>query len=401
MNFLSRSERSTLVTMSRSAKDHVADTHRATGSEMAEAASLAAKSSTLPPRLEPRAGQIAADTTQSDARPSPRHIGLLGRVTYWLACLVTLSLVTIAVLRVAYHDGTHFLIWLNAFTRYVYLPAYVCLAWAVWKRRWILALANIAVVSVHVALLAPDFMRDRRFDSIANSASADEPASPTIRIFFANVRARNTEHQPLLDEIKAANPDVIVLVEFSWLWHLAYLHSPVFAAYPYGGGMDDQQLGTVNVFSRIPLTNSKTEWFGGRGLQSIEIPDGSEKLHIVGLHAPRPMNIRNDDYEGFWSRTIPMILSVKGPLVVVGDCNATQYSVVYQQLTADRLRSAHEDRGRGYATSWPNGQFPLPPIRIDQALLSREVECLEIKEGEGRGSDHKPLILDVKIRRNP
>jgi endonuclease/exonuclease/phosphatase (EEP) superfamily protein YafD len=386
--------------MSRPAKDHVADTHRATDSEKAEAASLAAKSCTLPPRLEPRAGQIAVDTNQSDARRSPRRTGLIGRVTYWLACLITLSLVTIAGLRLAYHDGTHLLIWLNAFTRYVYLPAYLCLTWAVWKRRWGLALANIAVVSVHVALLAPDFMRDRRFDSIANSASADASDSPTVRIFFANVRALNTEHAALLKEIQAANPDVIVLVEFSWLWHLAYLHSPVFAAYPYGCGMDNQQLGTVNVFSRIPLTSSETDWFAGRGLQTIEVPVGSEKLHIVGLHAPRPMNIRNDDYEGFWSRTIPMILSVKGPLVVVGDCNATQYSAVYEQLTADRLRSAHADRGRGYATSWPNGQFPLPPIRIDQALVSREVECLDIKEGEGRGSDHKPLILDVKIRHN-
>jgi endonuclease/exonuclease/phosphatase (EEP) superfamily protein YafD len=385
--------------MSRSAKNPIADMHLATDSEKAKTASLATKSSTLPHRLEPRAGQLT-DTAEADFRSPARVRGLFGHITYWLACLITLSLVIIAGLRLVYHDGTHFLIWLNAFTRYVYLPAYACLAWAIWKRRWVLALANVAVVSVHVALLAPDFMRDRRFESVSNSASTAAPATPAVRIFFANVRALNTEHEALLEEIKAANPDVIVLVEFSWLWHLAHQHSPVFAAYPYGGGMDNQQLGTVNVFSRIPLTSSRKDWFSGRGLQTIEIPVGSETLHIIGLHAPRPMSIRNDDYEGFWSRTIPMILSEKGPLVVVGDCNATQYSVVYEQLTADRLRSAHEDRGRGYATSWPNGQFPLPPIRIDQALISPEVECLDVKEGEGRGSDHKPLILDVKIRRN-
>jgi len=113
------------------------------------------------------------------------------------------------------------------------------------------------------------------------------------------------------------------------------------------------------------------------------------------------MNIGSDDYAGFWNRTIPLILSEKGPLVVVGDFNATQFSDVYQQLTADRLRSAHQDRGRGYATTWPNGQYWLPSlIRIDQALLSPEIECLSIREGEGRGSDHKPLILDVRIRPN-
>jgi endonuclease/exonuclease/phosphatase (EEP) superfamily protein YafD len=178
---------------------------------------------------------------------------------------------------------------------------------------------------------------------------------------------------------------------------LANHHSPFFASYPYGGGMDNQRLGTVNVFSKIPLKSDRQDWAGGRGLQTIEIPVGSETLHIIGLHAPRPMDFHDDDYDSFWSRTLPMILSEKGPLVVIGDFNATQYSALYEQLTADRLRSAHQDRGRGYATTWPNGQFLLPPIRIDQALLSPEIECVGIREGEGRGSDHKPLILDVKI----
>jgi endonuclease/exonuclease/phosphatase (EEP) superfamily protein YafD len=395
MYFLSRGETSTLADMARPAKDQFASKERAPDSATADVASLAAKVSQLPSHLEP-AGQFAARAYSNPDEHAPA--GLFERLLYWLACLVTLSLVTIGLLRIFFHDGTHVLIWLNAFTRYVYLPAYACLAWAIWKRRWFVASANFAVVCLHVALLAPDFIRDTRVNSTANSPTTEAPAAPTTRIFFANVAALNTEHQALLEEIKAADPDVIVLVEFSWLWNLAYRRSPVFAAYPYGGGMRNERLGMVNVFSRVPLKSDKQHWFGGRGLQTIEIPVGSETLHIIGLHAPRPMHIRNDDYDGFWSRTGPMILSEKGPLVVVGDFNATQYSEVYEQLTSDRLRSAHQDRGRGYATSWPNGQLWLPPIRIDHALLSSEVECVAVKEGEGRGSDHKPLILDVRIR---
>jgi endonuclease/exonuclease/phosphatase (EEP) superfamily protein YafD len=93
-----------------------------------------------------------------------------------------------------------------------------------------------------------------------------------------------------------------------------------------------------------------------------------------------------------------MLLSKQHPLVIVGDFNATQYSWIYKQLKAGGMRSAHEDRGRGYATSWPNGRVWVPPIRIDQAFLSSNVECLGISEGTGLGSDHKPLILDVRIR---
>jgi endonuclease/exonuclease/phosphatase (EEP) superfamily protein YafD len=210
----------------------------------------------------------------------------------------------------------------------------------------------------------------------------------------------NTEHDAMLEEIKAADPDIIVFVEFTWLWHNAYVHSPTFAKYPYGGGFDNTRLGTVNVFSRMPLKGDRLDWFGGRGLQTIQIAVGDRTLHLIGLHAPRPMNLRNDDdYDAFWSRTIPRILREPGPLVVVGDFNATQFSEIYERLTADRMRSAHQDRGRGYAVTWPNGQWGIPSlIRIDQALISPEVECLNIREGEGRGSDHKPLILDVRIR---
>jgi endonuclease/exonuclease/phosphatase (EEP) superfamily protein YafD len=194
---------------------------------------------------------------------------------------------------------------------------------------------------------------------------------------------------------------VIVIVEFSVEWYRAFHHSPILTEYPYGGGFENQRLGTVNVFSRIPLKSDRRDNQGGRTLQTIEVPVGSETFHIIGLHAPRPMNIQSDNYEAFWTRATSMILSERGPLVVVGDFNATQYSKVYEQLTADRLRSAHQDRGRGYATTWPNGQYGVPSlIRIDQALLSPEVECIDIREGEGRGSDHKPLIVDVKIRPN-
>jgi endonuclease/exonuclease/phosphatase (EEP) superfamily protein YafD len=98
---------------------------------------------------------------------------------------------------------------------------------------------------------------------------------------------------------------------------------------------------------------------------------------------------------------IPILTAEQGPLVIVGDFNATEHSLVYEQLTSEWLRSAHDDRGRGYATTWPNRRNWLPPIRIDQVLLSPQVECERIVEGRGLGSDHKPLIVDVRLRPGP
>src|SRR4051812_47060740 len=129
--------------MTRPAKEHVTEAQRVGGSEHAHADSIRPERPALASRLEPRAGQFEDPYFDSE---SPTRGGLVGRLFYWFVWLVTLALFTFALLRLVDHDGEHFFIWLNAFTRYIYLPAYACLAWAVWKRRWILAAANIAIV---------------------------------------------------------------------------------------------------------------------------------------------------------------------------------------------------------------------------------------------------------------
>jgi endonuclease/exonuclease/phosphatase (EEP) superfamily protein YafD len=329
----------------------------------------------------------------------------LKRCVSWLcvsaAWIVSLSLLAVTALRIFYHDGTYALIWLNAFTRYVYLPAYPILIFAACQRRWRLALVSTVVVVCHLAWLAPDFLRDRRFDAQASTAVANSAdALPTLRIFFANVRENCEEFPSMLQEIADANPDVIVLVEYGWGWHLTFKTSPVMAPYKYGSGHLQSHIGSVNVFSRLPLKSEMQNWVGGRPMHTIEVELGSQTLRIVGLHAPRPMNFPQYNYYEFWDEMLPLLVSQPGPVVIVGDFNATQYSRVYQQLTDERLRSAHQDRGRGYATTWPNGRFLAPPIRIDQALLSPEVDCVSIQEGIGHGSDHRPLVVDVRIRQN-
>jgi len=278
----------------------------------------------------------------------------------------------------------------------VYLPVYACVAWAAWQRRWCLLAAGIVVVACHLTWMAPDFVRDRRFDPSSNVAVAG--TSPTLRVFFANVAATNIQHESLLKEIAAANPDVIVLVEFSWPWHIAFKSAPVMAPYKYGAGWLQSHIGSVNVFSKLPLKSEKQDWISGRAVHTADIQLGAQTLRLIGLHAPRPIGSPMYNYHGYWEQMIPILTGEQGPVVIVGDFNATEHSRVYRNLTADRLRSAHDDRGRGYAATWPNGQLWLPPIRIDQAFVSPEVECVRIVEGEGRGSDHKPLIVDVQIR---
>ena len=316
---------------------------------------------------------------------------------YSTAWTVTVLLLAVAALRIFAHDSANFLIWLNAFSAYLYLPVYFCLIWALWQKKKWLILACCTIIAFHLVWMKPDFMRDGRFDMPPEIASRAEP-SQVVRIFFANVSRFNPEHDAMLEEIANTNPDVILLAEYSRPWYEAFRASPIMAPYIYGTGMLRAHPGSVGVFSKIPIESEKLEWVESRGEDTSVFRLGESTFSIVGLHAPRPINFPSQDYESYWKHTLPKLRNMAGPTVIIGDFNATQHSDVYRQLKESRYRSAHEDRGRGYATTWPNGEGLFPPIRIDQAFLSPEIECLDIAEGGGKGSDHKPLILDLRIR---
>jgi endonuclease/exonuclease/phosphatase (EEP) superfamily protein YafD len=327
---------------------------------------------------------------------STKH-GWFWWASYAAAWVAVLALAVVALLRIFYHDGTHFLIQLNSFTRYVYLPAYACLIWASWKKRWILMVAALVVVVCHVRWMLPDFVRDRRFDLSADAAAGVDD-SPTVRVFFSNVLGSKRDYSPLWKEIEDANPDVVVMAESSYFSVQSFLTYPPFAEFVKPNGSGRLRRGEVVVFSKLPITSESQTAATDRIVQTVDVAIGSQTLRVIGLHAPRPMPPPAYDYYGYWRQMVPFLAAGDLPRLIIGDFNATQHSLVYKRLKGSGLRSAHEDRGRGWATTWPNGEWNLPPIRIDQAFVSQDVECLGVWEGQGDGSDHRPLIVDVRLR---
>jgi len=318
------------------------------------------------------------------------------RLFWFVLWCGTLALLGVALARVWYHDATILLTWLNAFTWYVYLPIYVVLAAAVWKRRWVLVTASAAVVALHLAWVLPDFRPPTPYPVSPGAASR---ASPPARVYYANVLAYNSNHQAIIDEIAELDPDVIVLVEYLPRLGSALRASPVMNPYIHGTSLYGQYAGEIAVLSKRPIRRQQLVYVAGELVNIADVELGDQTLRLFCLHGPRPLMDVPGRYAAFWAEAEPLVAEQNEPLVVIGDFNATQNSAVLARLTSGRLRSAHVDRGRGYATTWPNGKWPLPPIRIDHALVSPRVECLAIAEGDGGGSDHKPLVLDLRVHR--
>ena len=121
-------------------------------------------------------------------------------------------------------------------------------------------------------------------------------------------------------------------------------------------------------------------------------------LTIYNVHPLPPRTIAYTEVFHAQMRALhSRLLKEPGPRLVMGDFNITQHGRWMDRLERIGLRSAHVDRGRGWATTFPNGVFLLPPIRLDHALLSPDLGCARISEGSGFGSDHQPLILDLLV----
>jgi endonuclease/exonuclease/phosphatase (EEP) superfamily protein YafD len=272
-------------------------------------------------------------------------------------------------------------------------------------RRWRLAAIAGVVIACHVTWIAPDFFPRELGASTPSDAAGETGDASGLRLYYQNVNMHADDYERRIATILAAEPDVIALVEFVPQWEAAVNKSEIFTKYPHNTLREKPKSQQLVLFSKLPLKDVAYRFIAGRRLAvagTLEV--SSRPLRLFCLHAPRPLIAQAEQYRAFGQEATSWIRQTQGPCIVVGDFNATQHSAMYQRLTdAAELHSAHRDVGRGFAVSWPSstrleqGRFLLPPIRIDHVLLSPELECIRIDEGDSGLSDHKPLVCDVRL----
>src|SRR5664279_2724208 len=108
----------------------------------------------------------------------------------------------------------------NAYTLWMYLPAYPIAIAALCFRAWPLAVAACLIVIAQLTWVVPPTLH-----TIPVSAAA--AAAPHVRIASANLRYDNEDHAPLLAELNSFHADVIVLEEVTTSWWHAIATSAV------------------------------------------------------------------------------------------------------------------------------------------------------------------------------
>jgi endonuclease/exonuclease/phosphatase (EEP) superfamily protein YafD len=180
-----------------------------------------------------------------------------------------------------------------------------------------------------------------------------------------------------------------------WLAALGELN----ATYPHRLGKSRRDGWGIAFYSKLPVAQLEVRELGMSGLPTVFAQLGGADgrlFYLMGTHPRAPVSYkhvvsRNDQLAELGK----FAASLKGPLVLLGDLNATSWSPYFRDLLAT---SGLQDsrRGFGIQPTWPSslGKFG---ITIDHVLISPDIAVRRRAVGPDFGSDHRAVIIDLVI----
>lgn len=111
-----------------------------------------------------------------------------------------------------------------------------------------------------------------------------------------------------------------------------------------------------------------------------------------------PSEFPNRDRDADLGGLLLRLEEIDGPLVVIGDFNATDQQSFYAPL-ARRLRDAHRESGWGMGFTFSRRpDVGLALWRIDHVFYTPDLVALSTRVGNYGGSDHRPVIARLAFR---
>jgi endonuclease/exonuclease/phosphatase (EEP) superfamily protein YafD len=321
----------------------------------------------------------------------------------WLIILVTYALLALAYAwpqnfrtdSYVYNLVAYGLFQVRTFLWHIGLVVLLAAALAAWQRAWLLAIAAVPLLALTLGPELRHFAPKRPVP----------PGDPVITVMSVNLLYLNHLTGPILDEVRRADPDVLLLQEYTSDWHMAITAARA-ARYSHIRQIRRPDPFGAAIYSRLPFVGDvETDL----RLANVDTPQmravvgiGGREVAVYNVHLVPPYGVRlaaltrrqlADLYDRLAADPLPIILS--------GDFNFTERSTNAGLLHSLGLVDVHDLTGFGRGVTWPVNSFfrYMPGIRLDHIYLGRALTCTESRIGTGRGSDHRPIVAKVGFAR--
>jgi endonuclease/exonuclease/phosphatase (EEP) superfamily protein YafD len=293
-------------------------------------------------------------------------------------CAIGLAFATVAGSLGAWH----WVLDLFSHFRCYYVGFAVVALIGLWRRKqspfkWCLA----GVLAWNGALIAP-------YLPYARSETAGEKTP--VSLVSLNVHTRNQDKKAVIEYLRKARPDLIVVMEIDneWTAALKELHD----LYPHrlmNPRSDNFGIGLLSVW---PLSRPHIVDFADNDLPSIvaTVQHESSRFQLIATHPLPPMGgTRTEERNRQLRKVADSVKSATDPTVVAGDFNATPWSSIFQDF-AKRSELQDSALGRGVQASW-NAKAWFMRIPIDHVFVPAGTKIIDRTVGPNVGSDHFPV----------
>lgn len=252
----------------------------------------------------------------------------------------------------------------------------------------------LGVAAVNLAVVLPLF--------IGSPAQAVAGAQ-TVSVLSFNLLSTNESYSAVIEYIETVDPDLVLLHEASRPWEVA-MESAELGYEIVRPRSDDLIFGTLALVRGTDIS-AVSYGFAAAAARAVELtftpPNWSQPLAVLATHPLAPTDrerarLRDAqlDFAAEWA------VGRSGPVVVVGDFNATPWSWPFRSLLAngDLINS---QRGFGLQPSFSSRSNLLFRVPIDHVVHSSELQVTHRQLGPDLGSDHFPLLVDLQVAPGP
>ena len=252
---------------------------------------------------------------------------------------------------------------------------------ALLRRRRLAAVAAVGAV-INAGLVLPLY--------------AASPVDPTgeDRLVVVSFNVQLEDPVPRLGWMLDGEPDVVILFESSRVAEERLRNAST--GYVVTSGINEGRNFGPTVLSRTPLTVTELPITSSAGgALRIEVPLGDEVVAVYGVHPASPSNAaRTGDRDRLLEAIGLAAAGEEGPVVVVGDFNATPWSHAFG-LVSDPAELVNSQRGFGYSPTWPAGIWPILGIPLDHLIHSASLTTVSREVGPDLGPDHRPIRVTL------
>lgn len=278
------------------------------------------------------------------------------------------------------------------------------------RRRWCRLAAGLAAMMTWHAY-AVGLAYNYRLPPARETAAL--PAD--MRVVSANLWGQNRDLDRIAGYLLESKADIIGLVE------VREHHRPALAMlreiYPHQYTYSDQAGAGLALLSRLPLQYVEKRLVSDlagviqQPAPSSALPATNPVLfaeavwnktviQLAVLHLPRPTTARLSASAAQQITDLAAWIGEQdGPLLVMGDFNATPWSPAMSPLWESGLRLA--SGGIGLGSSWPSHLPRILGIPIDHILATDTFQLLHHEAGPAIGSDHWPIAANLRLSPSP